>query len=187
MVSAFVNGLKANRKGGKIPILRRERDTRTHIEVLSPKRRQQRRLAKSQCLLWLVLPFGFFEARGGGGGEEGGGQFRRTHWGKERRRVGLRLRKLAPWSAGDHWMSAMNEATVCFVLLTSLACLASTQSRGYQRMLGESALRKYVSVYVSGLGCFAYDFFASSPFHQVCKHFFWRFRIIFLGLIVSFS
>ncbi|VDK37384.1 unnamed protein product [Taenia asiatica] len=37
----------------------------------------------------------------------------------------------------------MHEATVCFVLLASLACLASTQSRGYQRMLGESALRKY--------------------------------------------
>ncbi|CDS42833.1 conotoxin [Echinococcus multilocularis] len=39
----------------------------------------------------------------------------------------------------------MNEATVCFVLLTSLVCLAKTQSRGYQRILGASALRKYCS------------------------------------------
>ncbi|KAM7537020.1 hypothetical protein Aperf_G00000068123 [Anoplocephala perfoliata] len=39
----------------------------------------------------------------------------------------------------------MHEITVSFVLLTSLICLGKAQSRGYQRLLGESALRKYCS------------------------------------------
>uniref|UniRef100_A0A5K3EPF4 Conotoxin n=1 Tax=Mesocestoides corti TaxID=53468 RepID=A0A5K3EPF4_MESCO len=70
----------------------------------------------------------------------------------------------------------MNRAAVSIALLACLVGLGESQSRGYQRLLGENALRKYHPLQGRGDGevCCELNWFATFASRQKGHHTVWN-------------